>query len=161
MRSPALRCAPPPAIRDEVDRLGRAADEDQLVLGGADEGRDPAPRLLVGERHLGRARIDAAVDGGVVGAERLGDGIDYHLRLLRAGGGVEVVPGPAVGGDQAGEVLAHGMDGSGDIHSITSSRVSAASVRRSSSAEPVKASAMKAWSISRLASGGVSPRDSR
>src|SRR5690606_8468424 len=64
----------------------------------------PPPRRFIAERHFGRARVHAAVDGGVVGSDRLGDRVDDRLRLLRGGGGIEVVPGGAVGVEEAGEV---------------------------------------------------------
>ena len=91
-----LQIGAAPALRDQVDPLGRAADEDDLLgRGGADERGDAPARRLEGERHLGRALIDAAMDGGVGLAIGAGDGVDHRLRLLRGRGGVEI--GPALG----------------------------------------------------------------
>src|SRR5690606_22279751 len=83
------------------------------VLAPADELRHPPARRLVAEGHLGRARVNAAMDGGVVRADGLGDRVDHHLRLLRGGGGIEVVPGAAVGVAEAGEVGLQILPGTG------------------------------------------------
>src|SRR5690606_18365952 len=68
---------------------------------------------FVAERHFGRTRVYSAVDGGVVGADRLGHGIDHGLRLLRGGGGIEVAPGGAVGVAEPGEVAPQFLPGTG------------------------------------------------
>ncbi len=80
-----------PRVRDEVDRLGRVAGEDDLVaVGRVDEPRDPGPRLLVGGRRLLADRVDAAMDVGVVLAVVVGDGIDDDVGLLARRRGVEI-----------------------------------------------------------------------
>src|SRR3546814_4523202 len=74
-----------------------------LLLGRADERRDPPPRRFIGERHVGRAGIDAAVHRRIIARHR-GDGrVDHRLRLLRCRGAVEIMPA----GSQAGGLLAH------------------------------------------------------
>ena len=165
-----------PALRDEIDRLGRAPGEHQFVLGAADERRDPPPSRFIGQRHLGRARINPAMDGRIIAAERPRDRIDHDLRLLRGRAGVEVVPWLAFGGEQARklrtDMLAEPVGRSlrsyrsvGEallvIHTNVSSRASASACSRSSSGAPANASATNACSISRFASAGGSPREAR
>ena len=88
-----LEVGQPPALRDEIDRLGRAAHEDDLALGrGANEARHPPPRRFVGERHVGRALVHPAVHGGVGLAVGGGDRVEHGARLLRRRGGVEIGP---------------------------------------------------------------------
>jgi hypothetical protein len=81
---------PPPALRDEVDRLGRAAHEDDLVRARrSEEARDGGASLLVA---LGRAaghRVGAAVHVGVVRRVELAHRLDDLLGLLRRGRVVE------------------------------------------------------------------------
>ena len=56
-----------PAACDEVDRLRCVADEDHLAaVGGADVVGDRGPGTLVGVGRLGRERVGAAMDVGVV-----------------------------------------------------------------------------------------------
>ena len=78
-----------PALRHEVDRLGRAADEDHLVRAGAEEAGDPRARVLVSRGGLGREPVDAARDGAVPGDVELLDRGEHGERLLRRGGAVE------------------------------------------------------------------------
>src|SRR5690606_31895538 len=79
----------------------------------ADERRHAPPRGFVAERHLGRAGVHAAVDGRVVGADRPPHGVDHRLRLLRGGGGIEVVPRRAVGVAEAGKIALQILPGRG------------------------------------------------
>ena len=71
-----------------------------LVFARTDERRNPPPRRFVSQRHVGRAGVDAAMDGRIVAAHREVARIEHRLRLLRGGGGVEIVPA----GGEAGEV---------------------------------------------------------
>ena len=158
-----------PALRHQIDALGRAAHEDDLVLAcGAHELGDLAPRCLVAQRHLRAAAIHAAMDGGVVPAQRIVHGVEHGLRFLRGGGGVEIVPGLAVGSDHAGEIGLQAQSGTGDMewrslaHRCLSSLSSATRISRSrassSSASPTSASPTKAWTSSRRDSSGGRPR---
>ncbi len=80
-----------PGARDQVDRLGRVADEDHLApVGGADVVGDRRPRPLVGCGRLGRERVRAAVDVGVVAALVAVDRLDRGQHPLGAGAAVEV-----------------------------------------------------------------------
>ena len=83
-------------VRDQIDRLGRAAGEDDFVFRAPDEPRNLAPRSFVTQRHLSRARIHPAMHGGVVAAHRAGSRVDDGLRFLRGGGGIEVMPARAI-----------------------------------------------------------------
>jgi hypothetical protein len=91
-----------PGAGDEVDGLRRVADEDDLAaVGGADVVGERCPSALVRRRRLGRERVRAAVDVGVVAALVAIDRLDRSEYPLRAGAGVQVGDGPAV--DLAGE----------------------------------------------------------
>jgi hypothetical protein len=81
----------PPGVGDEVQRLGRAAREDDLARGsGVDVGSHLLPRTLEAlGRPLGE-HVDAAVDVGVRGLVELALRVEHLPRLLRAHGGVEV-----------------------------------------------------------------------
>ena len=80
-----------PGAGDEVDRLGRVADEDHLAaVGGADVVGDRRPGALVGGGRLGRERVRAAVDVGVVAALVAVDRLDRGEHPLGAGAAVEV-----------------------------------------------------------------------
>ena len=80
-----------PGAGDEVDRLGRVANEDDLApVRGADVVGDRRPRALVGGGRLGRERVRAAVDVGVVAALVAVDRLDRGEHPLGAGAGVEV-----------------------------------------------------------------------
>ena len=58
-----------PGAGDEVDRLGRVADEDHLAaVAGAEVAGDDVARPLVGGGRLGREGVGAAVDVRVVAA---------------------------------------------------------------------------------------------
>ncbi len=157
-----------PAVRDKIDALGGAAHEHDLVLaGGAHELRHPPARGLVTQRHLRAAAVDAAVDGGVIPAQRIAHRVDHRLRLLRGGGGVEIVPRPALGSDHAGEVCLEAQLGAADIegcrqvHRCLSSLSSATRISRSrvvSSSSPTSASPINAWTSRRRDSSGGMPR---
>ena len=114
----SLEVSAGPALCDEVDPLGRAADEHHFVgRGGAQEGGDALAGGLVGERHVGGALIDAAMDGRVGLAIGAGDRVDDGARLLRGGGGVEI--GPAFGnrreiGDQVQGLPSRLREGAGE-----------------------------------------------
>ena len=115
-----------PALRDEVDAFGGAADEhDLLGACGADEVSGAAAARLEGERHLGRTLVDAAMDGRISLAIGAGDGVDDGLRLLCGGGAVEI--GPAFGdGREVGEPVER-ASGGGDVHQPFPLRVNQAS----------------------------------
>jgi hypothetical protein len=69
-----------PALRDEVDAFGRAADDTTSPGDGrADEAGDAAARGLEGEGHFGGAPVDAAMDGGVGFGIADGDGVDHRF----------------------------------------------------------------------------------
>jgi len=76
-----------PAVRDEIDRLGRAARKHDFAVGcRADKFGYPPARHLIGQRHIGRARIDPAMHGRIALAITGRDRIDHRLRLLRRRG---------------------------------------------------------------------------
>src|SRR5579863_1723897 len=79
-----------PALRDKVDRLGRAAHKDHLALVG---GIEESAGLLAPElKRIGGTLaelIDPAMHVGIVATVKLGNAVDHHFRLLRAGAGVE------------------------------------------------------------------------
>ena len=82
-----------PAEREcnEVDRLRSVSHEDDLVGARcAHEAGDRFACLLVEPCCALGEFVDAAVDVGVVVRVEARDGIDHGLRLLRAGGGIEV-----------------------------------------------------------------------
>ena len=80
-----------PGVGDEVQPLGRAADEDDLTRRRrVDEARDLLPRALVfGGRSL-RQCVDAAVDVRVRRLVELPQLVEDLSRLVRADGGIEV-----------------------------------------------------------------------
>ena len=80
-----------PGPGDQVDRLGRVADEDDLAaVGGADVVGDGRPRPLVGVGRLRGEGVGAAVDVGVVAALVAVDRLDRGQHPLGAGAAVEV-----------------------------------------------------------------------
>src|SRR4029453_9419380 len=103
---------PEEAAGDEVDRLGGAAGEDDLLPARrAEELRHGVARGLVERRGALGEGVHAAVDVGaaleVVG--RLG--VEHGARLLRGSGVVEVSEGAAVDADrEAREVAANALD---------------------------------------------------
>ena len=101
-----------PRRRDEIERFGRAAREDEAIgVPDTEESRNRRARLVVPLRGASRQVVRAPMGIGVVvfvvGAHR----IEHDARLLRRGGGVEVVQ--ARRGGQQGEVVApvHGGHG--------------------------------------------------
>jgi hypothetical protein len=58
----------------------------------ADKFGHPPPRSLIGQRHVRRARIDAAMDGGIILSTRAHHRIEHSLRLLRTRCGIEIMP---------------------------------------------------------------------
>ena len=79
------------ALRDQVDRLGGAAHEDDLLaVGGVEEVLHRVARRLEGLGGALAEGVHAAVDVGVVGGVETRDGVDHRARLLRRGGVVEV-----------------------------------------------------------------------
>ena len=90
-RIAALDVPPAPRVRDEVDRLGRVAGEDDLVaVRGVDEPGDARACRLVRGRRLLTDRVDPAMDVRVVAAVVRGDRIEHRARLLARGRRVEV-----------------------------------------------------------------------
>ena len=79
--------------RDEVDRFGRAAGEDDFIgVLSAEQFRGRRARAFIRQRHVRRALVDRAMDGGVVAGIGIVDRVDHRLRLLRSGGTVEIMP---------------------------------------------------------------------
>src|SRR5215469_9340268 len=79
-----------PGIRDEIDCLGRAADEDDFVgRRGVEEAPDGFARALVAVGRTRRQTINAAMHVGVIAAVEFGDAVDYGRWLLRRSGTVE------------------------------------------------------------------------
>jgi hypothetical protein len=80
-----------PGAGDEVDRLGRIADEDDLAaVGGADVVGDRRPGPLVCGGRLGGEGVRAAMDVGVVATLVAVDGLDRGQHALCARAAVEV-----------------------------------------------------------------------
>ena len=61
-----------------------------------------SPRGFVGERHVGRTRVNAAVHGRIIAAHRGNHSVDHRQRFLRGGGGIEIMPASS----QTGKVSA-------------------------------------------------------
>ncbi len=99
-------------LRDEVDGLGRSADEDDLVRrGGVDERPRLLARRVVGVGRVDREPVNAAVDVGVAGLVDAALGVDHRRRLLGGGRIVEVDEGLAVDlRREDGKVAADGLD---------------------------------------------------
>ena len=82
-----------PALSDEIDPLGRAAHKHDFVgRHGSHEPGDPLARSLIGQRHVGRALVHPAMDGGIGCIITARDRIDDRLRLLRSGRCIEIRP---------------------------------------------------------------------
>ncbi len=101
-----------PALRDEVDGLGCAANKHDLVRrGGAKKAADLFARVLIGVGRARRQLVRAAMNVGVLEAVEMHEPVDDGLRLLRGGGVVEPDQRAAV--DllvEDGKVAAHGID---------------------------------------------------
>ena len=102
--------APPPALGDQVDPLGRPAHEDDLARGaGPEETPRGLARAFVGVGRSRRQGVRRAVDVGVLALVEAGDALDDRARLLRGGGVVEPderTPVHLLGED--GKVAPHG-----------------------------------------------------
>jgi hypothetical protein len=86
----------PPRPRDEVDGLGRVADEDDLMgIGDVQELGHRDARVLVGRGRLLACRVDAAVDVRRVASVVALDRVEDRARLQRRRGTVEVGERPA------------------------------------------------------------------
>ena len=150
-----------PARSDEVDRLGRAAHEDDLVFAtGANELRNALAGGLVGHRHVRAAAIDPAVHGCVIAAQRAAHRVDHRLRFLRRRRRVEIMPRRALARQQAGKIRLAGK-GRHLAHRCLSSLSSATCSRRScsaSSSSATSASPIKACTSRRRERSGERPR---
>jgi hypothetical protein len=81
---------PAPALRDEIDRLGGAADEDDLVgRRCVQEAADLFPGRLVGVGRAGGEFVGAPMDVGVLMQVEVRHTVDDGLWLLGGGGVVE------------------------------------------------------------------------
>ena len=82
-----------PALGDEVDALGRAANINDLAVRlRADEAGDLPPRRFIGQRHIGRPFIDTAMHRRIIGTIGPRNRIDDGIGLLRGGGAVKIMP---------------------------------------------------------------------
>ena len=79
-----------PRVGDQVERLGRVADEDDLAAVGAEMGRDRRASTLVERGRLLGEGVDAAVDVGVVLAPVAVERLDHRERLLGGRAVVEI-----------------------------------------------------------------------
>ncbi|KAF1054063.1 MAG: hypothetical protein GAK34_00849 [Delftia tsuruhatensis] len=109
---------PAPALGHEVDGLGGAAHEDDLVhVGRVDEAAHALARALVGVGGAGSEFMGRAVDVGVLVLVEMADALDHRARLVRGGRVVQPGQGPAVDAlGQDGKVPAHGMHVEGRLH---------------------------------------------
>ena len=86
-----------PALRDEIDRLGGAADEDDLVgRGRVEEAADLVAGRLVGVGRARREFVGGAMDVRILVPIEVHQAVDDGLRLLRGGGVVQPDQRPAV-----------------------------------------------------------------
>ena len=86
-----LEQGPRIALRDQIDRFGRAAHEDDLVARARiDEPHQPVARPLIQRRRLLAQGMHAAMNVGVVMAFVVIDRIDDRIRTLRGGAVVQV-----------------------------------------------------------------------
>ena len=82
---------PPPPLRDEVQRLRRAASEhDRAGVRRAEEASELGPGTLERLRRLLTERVDPAVGVRVVVGVEVGDGLDHLTGLLGRGRRVQV-----------------------------------------------------------------------
>ncbi len=88
--SPSPTWRRPPALRDQVDALGGAAHEDDLLRrAGVEEAPHRLARRLVGVGGAGGQRVGGAVDVGVLVLVEAREAVDDRPRLLGGGGVVE------------------------------------------------------------------------
>ncbi len=161
-----LQIGAAPALRDQIDPLGRAAGEHDLVRPGPNEAGDGGARRLERQRHVGRAAIDAAMHGRIIARITVGDGVDHRLRLLRRRRRVEIGPafgqcreiGTMPGDHRIGGGVEHRAHARAPSHSAASASSAA---RTASSATGSSASATKARVRIARASAGGSPRLAR
>ena len=97
-----------PGVGDQVERLGRVADEDHLAAVGAEVRGDGRPGPLVERGRLLGEGVDPAVDVGVVLAPVAVERLDHRQRLL--GGRAVVEVGERLAVDLAGEDRELGPD---------------------------------------------------
>ena len=120
IRSPSREVRPAPRVGDQVERLGRVADEDHLAAVGAEVGGDRGARLLVERGRLLGERVHPAVDVRVLLAPVAVQGLDHGERLLRGRAVVEV-------GERLAVHLSLRIGNSARISSIERGRAAAAS----------------------------------
>ena len=150
---------PAVGLRDEVDRLGRAADKDDFGRGG---GVDEAPHLLAralveGRRLLGE-RVHAAVHVGVVRARVVGDRIDDRGGLLRRSRVVEIGERVAIDASREhGEISAYAREVKGQCGFADGGHQPGPPIRSRSGRLP----ATSASAVSRSAANGKRPVRSR
>jgi len=78
-----LEIGSPPACGDQVDALGAAANEDDLLVAlGVEELSDSPPRLLEGRRRALAQRVHAAVHVAVVLGIVAGNAFDHSTRFV-------------------------------------------------------------------------------
>ena len=153
----SLQVALGPALRDQIDPLGRATHEHAFLgRARADERRDPATGGLIGERHVGRALVHTAMHRGIGRVVRAGDRVDHALRFLRGRGGVQIRPS---GGDRG--KVADAVEGGSVSQSAASSHASASAANASRTvSSPIRSSesATNALVSSALARASFTPR---
>ncbi len=100
-----LQRRPRVALRDEIDRLGGAAHENDLgARARIDEARHAVARGLVHRGRFLAQGMNAAMNVGVVTAFVVVDGLDDRLRALRGGAVVQIgqrfrrAPGASISG---------------------------------------------------------------
>src|SRR6185312_14979142 len=163
-----------PAIDDEIDRLGRAAHEDDFAgIARVEEAPHGFARILIELARLGAQPINAAMYIGIIGAIELAHPIDHRGRLLRARCAVEEDEAGIVGKDRkvaldAARIERGRCPDSGGFHASSSSRSSQrrtcfarCACKTASSSICSIASAAKASISMRRASAGGMPRASK
>ena len=87
----AAQVSAPVGVGDQVDGLGGAADEDDLLrIGSVEKARHRPPRGLVGVGRPLAEQVHAAVHVGVLPGVIANQPVQHHLRLLRRRGVVEI-----------------------------------------------------------------------
>ena len=117
---------------DEIDRLGRRAREDDLLMrAGVEKAAHAFARRLIGfGRRIGEI-MQAAMNIGVFVFIGMGQPLDHRARLLRRGGIVEIDQRLAVGTlGEDGKVGAQGLDVERRIPLVSDPFVHAVSLRR-------------------------------
>ena len=151
-----------PALRDQIDRLGRAAHEHAFIRAGRpDKIRHGLPRGFIAQRHVRRAPIHAAMHRGIIRAIALRDRIDHGTRLLRGRGAIKIMPMLGQAGKIGTDIERRRFFRHQRAHrrfSSTSRALPSSASRAASSSMPIKASAMNACSIRPRATSGGRPR---